>query len=226
MLSALADRTGISSSRTLIATGYRTHSQTALSFCGGLFDALAQTLPKHYRTETRAIQPAKKEVLPMSIISKFSTTLTVTAVAACAMPMMQADSWAADCPAGKTAVDAMKPGPMTPSDVTDTVIASIDLAPIGSGLQGRKLRLRKLVVQPGGIVPWHSHDKRPANIYIISGSITEYRSTCAVPIEHGAGDVTSEFGQLAHWWKNNTKQPTVLLSADVLSPEMKADESM
>ena len=100
------------------------------------------------------------------------------AVAACAVSMMQAESWAADCPAGKTAVDAIKPGPMTPSKVTDTVMSSIDLAPIGSGFEGRKMRLRKLVVQPGGIVPWHSHEKRPANIYIISGSITEYRSTC------------------------------------------------
>ena len=162
----------------------------------------------------------------MSIISRFSTTLMITAVAACALPMMQATSWAADCPAGKTAVDAMKPGPMTPSDVTDTVISSIDLAPFGSGLEGRKMRLRKLVVQPGGVVPWHSHEKRPANIYIISGSITEYRSTCSVPIEHQAGDVTSEFGPLAHWWKNNTKMPTVLLSADILSPDIMADESM
>jgi quercetin dioxygenase-like cupin family protein len=115
---------------------------------------------------------------------------------------------------------------MTPSKVTDTVISSIDLAPIGSGFEGRKMRLRKLVVQPGGVVPWHSHEKRPANIYIISGSITEYRSTCAVPIEHGPGDVTSEFGPLAHWWKNNTKKPTVLLSADILPPDMKPDESM
>jgi len=162
----------------------------------------------------------------MSIISRFSTTLIITAVAACALPMMPAQLWAADCPPGKTAVDAMKPGPMTPSKVTDTVISSIDLAPIGSGFEGRKMRLRKLVVQPGGIVPWHSHEKRPANIYIISGSITEYRSACAVPIEHGAGDVTSEFGPLAHWWKNNTKKPTVLLSADILPPDMKPDESM
>ena len=162
----------------------------------------------------------------MSIISRFSTTLMITVAAAYALPVMQATSWAADCPAGKTAVDAMKPGPMTPSDVTDTVISSIDLAPIGPGLEGRKMRLRKLVVQPGGIVPWHSHEKRPANIYIISGSITEYRSTCAVPIEHREGDVTSEFGPLAHWWKNNTKKPAVLLSADILPPEMKPDESM
>ena len=162
----------------------------------------------------------------MRIISRFSTTLMITAVAACALPIMSAKSWAADCPAGKTAVDAMKPGPTTPSKVTDTVISSIDLAPIGSGFEGRKMRLRKLVVQPGGIVPWHSHEKRPANIYIISGSITEYRSTCAVPIEHGPGDVTSEFGPLAHWWKNNTKKPTVILSADILPPDMKPDESM
>jgi quercetin dioxygenase-like cupin family protein len=133
---------------------------------------------------------------------------------------------AADCPANKVGNDATKPGPAKPQGVTDTVIASIDLSPMGSGLSGRKMRMRKLVVQPGGIVPWHSHEARPANIYIISGSITEYRSTCAVPIEHGAGDVTAEFGPLAHWWKNNTKQPTVLISADILPPEMNPDESM
>jgi quercetin dioxygenase-like cupin family protein len=162
----------------------------------------------------------------MSIISRFSTTLMITAVAACASPIMQAKSWAADCPAGKTAVDAMNPGPTTPPNVTDTVISSSDLAPIGPGPEGRKMRLRKLVVQPGGVVLWHSHEKRPPNIYTISGSITEYRSTGAVPTEHGEGDVTSEFGPLVHWWKNNTNKPTVLLSADILPPEVKPDESM
>jgi quercetin dioxygenase-like cupin family protein len=133
---------------------------------------------------------------------------------------------AADCPSGKTGADVTKPGPTKPEGVTDTIIASIDLSPLGSGLSGRKMRMRKLVVQPGGIVPWHSHETRPANIYIVSGSITEYRSTCAVPIEHGTGDVTAEFGSLAHWWKNNTKQPAVLISADILPPDMNPDESM
>ena len=75
-------------------------------------------------------------------------------------------------------------------------------------------------------MPWHSHATRAANIYVISGSITEYRSTCAVPIEHSAGDVTAEFGPIAHWWKNNTKHPTVLISADLLSPDTNPDESM
>jgi hypothetical protein len=67
---------------------------------------------------------------------------------------------------------------------------------------------------------------RPANIYVISGSITEYRSTCSVPIEHKAGDVTAEFGALSHWWKNNTKRPTVLISADMLPADMDPKESM
>ena len=56
------------------------------------------------------------------------------------------------------------------------------------------LRMRKLVVQPGGIVPWHEHAARPANILVVEGSITEYRSNCKVPIEHKAGDVVAEFG--------------------------------
>jgi quercetin dioxygenase-like cupin family protein len=106
------------------------------------------------------------------------------------------------------------------------VIASIDLTPLGSGFDGRMMRVRKLVVQPGGIVPWHSHSARPANIYIISGAITEYRSSCSVPIDHKAGDVTAEFGQFSHWWKNNTKRPALLISADLLPRDMKPAESM
>ncbi len=74
----------------------------------------------------------------------------------------------------------------------------------------------RLVVQPDGVVAWHSHADRPAIIYIVSGSITEYSSHCAEPIVHRAGDVSTESGGLSHWWKNHTRQPVVLLSADLL----------
>ncbi len=162
----------------------------------------------------------------MTSIFGISKAMKITLIAACMAPAMLGAAWAGDCPADKTGPGGMRPGPMAPVGVTDTVIASIDLAPLGSGFQGRALRMRKLVVQPGGIVPWHSHETRPANIYIISGAITEYRSTCSVAIEHKAGDVTAEFGALSHWWKNNTKKPAVLISSDILPPAMKADESM
>lgn len=131
---------------------------------------------------------------------------------------------AGECPAGKTGVDVTKPGATMPAGVTDTVIASIDLK--NYGIEGRTFRMRRLIVQPGGVVPWHSHGERPANILVVSGSITEYRSTCAVPIEHHAGDVTAESGNLSHWWKNNTKKPAELISSDILPPQKSADGMM
>ena len=149
-------------------------------------------------------------------------TLLAAAVFGFAAPFFSTAALAGDCPADKVGVDVMKPGATMPKDVTDTVIATIDLGQ-GYNVDGRLLRMRKLVVQPGGIVPWHSHADRPANIYIVSGAITEYRSTCAVPIEHPTGDVTAEHGNLSHWWKNNTNAPAVLISSDIV-PAPKKDE--
>src|SRR5262245_29040822 len=83
-------------------------------------------------------------------------------------------------------------------------------------IHDRQFRMRKLVVQPGGIVPWHSHGDRPAIIYIIEGEILEFASNCSVPIVHGPGDVTTETSGVSHWWKNLGDTPVVLLSADLL----------
>jgi quercetin dioxygenase-like cupin family protein len=129
---------------------------------------------------------------------------------------------AGECPANQVMAGATPPGAMEPKKVTDTVIASIDLAAYQS--PGRALRLRKLELQAGGVVPWHEHNTRPANIYVVSGSVTEYRSNCAVPIVHKAGDVIAEHGDIAHWWKNTGKTKAVLLSADILPPQ--GDEGM
>jgi hypothetical protein len=85
---------------------------------------------------------------------------------------------AGECPADKVGVDATKPVTTPAKGVTDTVLAAIDLAQEPVNIADRKLRLRKLIVQPGGVVPWHSHGDRPAIIYIIDGTITEYASNC------------------------------------------------
>ena len=124
-----------------------------------------------------------------------------------------------------------KPGSMTlanaptmPKGVTDTVLGSVDLGnEIGVG--GRLLRTRRLVIQPGGIVPLHSHKDRPALIYTVSGSITEYSSACAVPINHKAGDLSREADGLSHYWINHGKVPAVVLSSDVFHSG-KADSAM
>jgi quercetin dioxygenase-like cupin family protein len=135
-------------------------------------------------------------------------------------------AFAGECPAASVRVDATPPGPMAPKDVTDTVIASIDLGQ-GYGVPGRMLRMRRLVMKPGAIVPWHSHADRPANIYVVSGTVVEHRSNCAVPIIHRAGDVVAEQGAISHWWKNESgKHTAVLISSDIPPAAKPADMGM
>ncbi|HSS64679.1 MAG TPA: cupin domain-containing protein [Gammaproteobacteria bacterium] len=134
-----------------------------------------------------------------------------------AVVLFGGNAYAGECPADKVAKDSVTSGPSTPNGVTDMVIGSINLDFKSVAFKGEKFRMRQLVVQPGGVVPWHNHGERPAIIYVVKGSITEYRSTCAVPIEHKSGEVTSEYGaDLSHWWKNNSSEPAVLLSSDIL----------
>ena len=133
---------------------------------------------------------------------------------------------AGECPADKIKPGVRSQGETQPKGVTDTVLASIDLSKEKINLQDRQLRTRRLVVQPGGVVPWHSHEDRPALIYIVSGSIYEYASNCSVPILHNAGEVSVEKLGVQHWWKNTGKTPAVLLSSDVFHDEPKADARM
>jgi quercetin dioxygenase-like cupin family protein len=125
---------------------------------------------------------------------------------------------AAECPAGKGGVDVRAPDSTPASGVTDTVVGMIDLSKEPAHVDGRLLRLRRLIVQPGGVVPWHSHHDRPAIILITKGTIIEYASTCSVPLVHSPGDTTVETHTTAHWWRNESKEPVELFSAD-LFPE-------
>lgn len=141
-------------------------------------------------------------------------TLAAAAIALAAPFAFAAPAFAGDCPSGQEMANPLTNAPTEPKAVTDTVIGSIDL---GSeiGVQGRLLRTRRLVVQPGGIVPMHSHKGRPALIVTVSGQVTEHRSTCAVGIVHHAGDISREADGISHWWINEGTEPAVLLSSDV-----------
>lgn len=160
----------------------------------------------------------------MTILSRSTALAACTALAALAGP-----AFAGECPADKVGVNVTKPSSpeaTTPKGLTDTVLSAIDLAKTGTQFAGYQIRIRKLTIEPGGVVPWHSHGERPSNIYIISGGITEYRSSCAVPIEHREGEVIPESGQISHWWRNNTDKTMVLLSADLFHAKMNDDHAM
>jgi len=149
----------------------------------------------------------------------FAAATAVASVAFLASPAS-----AGQCPADKTKVGVRTTGEMKPKDVTDNVLGMIELGKEKVALADRRLRLRKLVVQPGGIVPWHSHEDRPALIYVVSGQIQEYASNCSVPIEHKAGEVSVEKLGVQHYWKNSSKTAAVLLSADLFHDDKHEDE--
>lgn len=134
---------------------------------------------------------------------------------AAALSVTAGAAFAGSCPPDKVGINVTKPGATEPKDVKDTVLAGIDLGKEIPGFEGRKLRTRMLEIQPGGVVPWHSHEDRPALIYVLEGTVTEYASNCAVPIEHKAGDISIETKEVAHWWKNTGKTVVKLLSSDV-----------
>jgi quercetin dioxygenase-like cupin family protein len=125
-------------------------------------------------------------------------------------------AFAGECPADQKKPDARQPVDFKPVGVTDTVIASIEVAKAPFNINDRLFRMRKLTIEANGIVPWHSHADRPAIIYIIEGEINEYASNCAAPIVHKAGDVVAETPEVSHWWRNLGDKTVVLLSADLL----------
>jgi len=148
--------------------------------------------------------------------------LKVSSIAAVALAglCLVTPAMAVGCPDGKGGVDVRAPDHTPASGVTDTVVNSIDLSKEPAHVEGRIMRLRKLVVQPGGVVPWHSHHDRPAIILITKGTIVEYASDCSVPIVHTPGSTSIETQTTSHWWRNETKEPVELFSADLFPTSM------
>ena len=149
-------------------------------------------------------------------------------IAAAVAAIFSMSAFAGECPADKRVADGKGQAMVShgAKGVTDMVRATTDLAKEPVALNGRLFRLRELNVEPGGIVPWHSHNERPAMIYIVSGEIMEYASSCAVPIVHKAGDVAPEKNGTWHWWQNNGSVPSKLISVDLFPVADKMNEKM
>jgi quercetin dioxygenase-like cupin family protein len=122
---------------------------------------------------------------------------------------------AGECPADKIKANTREKVDDKAVGVSDVTLGAIDLGKQPAHIEGRELRFRKLTIEPGGIVPWHSHDDRPALIYVQQGQIVEYASNCEVPITHKAGDLRPEVFGTSHWWKNLGNETVILYVGDV-----------
>ena len=150
-------------------------------------------------------------------MSKQNTrTRALTLVVAIAGSMVVASAAVArECPADEMKANTREKVDYKPVGGSDVTLGSIDLGKQPAHIEGRELRFRKLTIEPGGIVPWHSHDDRPALIFVQQGEIVEYASNCEVPITHKAGDIRPEVFGTSHWWKNLGKETVILYVGDV-----------
>lgn len=124
---------------------------------------------------------------------------------------------AGECPADKAVANELAGAATAPVGVTDTELASIDLSKENVKLDQRRLRMRHMTIMPGGVVPLHSHEDRPALIMVNSGEVSEFSSKCAEPIVHKAGDIARESLGTRHWWKNSGAVAVELTIADIVN---------
>ncbi|MEZ5961086.1 MAG: cupin domain-containing protein [Hyphomonadaceae bacterium] len=113
------------------------------------------------------------------------------------------------CPVGRTLDGANHEAFGPQHGVTGTDIA---LTPVASD-PTRAVRMRRLVIEPGGVIAWHAHDAVQGMALIVSGQATEIRNTCMDPIVYRAGDVAIEDANTAHGWRNDGDVPAVVLVA-------------
>ena len=95
------------------------------------------------------------------------------------------------------------------------VATDIALTPLASD-PARAVRMRRIVIEPGGVIAWHMHDQVQGVALIVSGEATEIRNSCMDPIEYRAGDVAMEDAQTAHGWRNDGDVPAVIITAHVV----------
>jgi quercetin dioxygenase-like cupin family protein len=190
-----------------IAQGYRVESETAFRQTRGFgeADAIAGHQPGH--GQQRKLSMFTHLTLSRAVWAGFALAGVLVVSA---QPV-----FAGECPADKIKPNARQMVDYKPVGVTDVTLGSIDLEKQPANIKDRELRFRKLTIEPGGIVPWHSHDDRPALIYVQQGEIVEYASNCIDPIMHKAGDLRPEVFGTSHWWKNLGKETVVLYVGDV-----------
>ena len=82
-------------------------------------------------------------------------------------------------------------------------------------MSGRKLHMRKVTIEPGGVFgPVHDHVGRPGVVFIIQGTITDHRNGQACTYGPGLG--WPEDKHTLHWLENTGSEPAIEISVDII----------
>ncbi|GAA1109371.1 hypothetical protein GCM10009630_02950 [Kribbella jejuensis] len=102
--------------------------------------------------------------------------------------------------------------------VSVELLASVDLGAELPGMEGRRLRMRMVTIEPGGVFgPLHDHVGRPGTVYVLEGTITDHRDGTST--EYGPGLGWAEDKNTLHWLENRGTVPAVEISVDIVQAD-------
>jgi quercetin dioxygenase-like cupin family protein len=101
--------------------------------------------------------------------------------------------------------------------VTGKALTAIDLGPEISGMEGRALRMRMTTVAPGGTIGLHDHKDRPSIVYVLQGTLIEYKDGGTKELNQG--DVISQGKDHSHALENRGASPAIFIEAEVIRKE-------
>jgi quercetin dioxygenase-like cupin family protein len=148
--------------------------------------------------------------------------LAVIALAACATsapPSVDATLAAIEgatvraCPPERVQAEAQTQGFGATSGVR---IDDVALVPSASD-PTRAVRLRRIVVSPGGVIAWHDHTQVQGMALLVAGEMTELRNTCLDPLIYRTGDVAIEDADTAHSWRNDGGVDAIVLVSHIVA---------
>src|SRR5436190_20299774 len=100
---------------------------------------------------------------------------------------------------------------------SEELLRSIDLTNELDSAKGRPLRMRKITLQPGGVLGLHNHVDRPAVTYLLQGRMT-YHQDGKPDLVANPGDGFAEGRATTHWAESTGKVPAVWIAVDIPKP--------
>lgn len=114
-------------------------------------------------------------------------------------------------------VAGQRQAPTTTVGRSEEMLRSLDLTGEIDSVRGRPLRMRKLTMQPGGILGIHDHVGRPAITYLLQGQMT-YHQDGKPDVVANPGDGFAEGRSTTHWGESTGSVPAVWIAVDIPLP--------
>lgn len=157
----------------------------------------------------------KPELRTPGLARRLVRTHTAANEDGCEVDEIAPPGWTAH--SGRGAMSDERVAPET-RGVAIELLGTVDLDGEIEGLEGLELRMRKVTIEPGGVLgPVHDHKGRPGLVWILQGTITDHRD--GVVTEYGPGFGWPEDHETLHWLENRGSLSAVEISIDIVSKE-------